>query len=117
MRRLRPVRSRAVALTAAAGLRGVAVVGTPDTAGAGPTTVTQTFSYTGSTATFTVPAGITLDGSRTTMTVGMIATGPPTAPRTTATPAPIRHHAWWWWLPPVVALATALLLMGRRRRT
>lgn len=51
-------RIRIVAVIATAVTIGALVAGLPQTALAGPTTVTKTFSYTGSTDTFTVPDGI-----------------------------------------------------------
>ncbi|MBW4033519.1 MAG: hypothetical protein HIU88_12800 [Acidobacteria bacterium] len=51
-------RARLVALAASTAALGALIVAIPQAAVAGPSTVTQTFSYTGSVATFTVPAGI-----------------------------------------------------------
>ncbi|GAA3731331.1 hypothetical protein GCM10022239_04910 [Leifsonia bigeumensis] len=51
-------RARLIALATSAVAVGALLVATPHAAIAGPSTVTQTFSYTGSVATFTVPAGI-----------------------------------------------------------
>ena len=60
MQAIRLTASRATALVVVSllVLAGV-VVGPLSAAASGPTTVTSTFSYTGSTTTFTVPAGIT----------------------------------------------------------
>ena len=51
-------RARLIALATSTAAVGALLVATPHAAVAGPTTVTKTFSYTGSTDTFTVPAGI-----------------------------------------------------------
>ncbi|MFC5500769.1 fibronectin type III domain-containing protein [Lysinimonas soli] len=47
-----------IAVVATLSAIGALLVALPQAAAAGPTTVTQTFSYTGSTSTFTVPSGI-----------------------------------------------------------
>jgi titin len=52
-------RTRFLALLASAAAIGALLVASPQAAVAGPTVVTQTFSYTGSTSSFTVPANIT----------------------------------------------------------
>ncbi len=67
MRSIRLGASKALALSLALVLLMVAVVisGPTKAAAAGPQTISQTFSYTGSTATFTVPSGISqLDADR-----------------------------------------------------
>ena len=56
--RLSPRRARFIALATSVAALGALVVAVPQSAVGGPSVVSQTFTYTGSLATFTVPSGI-----------------------------------------------------------